>query len=67
MKEANDSFFHRAIYRKAMKLLRASFFSLMLVNLIKKNILNFLIAILAYKQGALQKKHLTASLKEHSK
>ena len=46
-----------------MKTLRASFFSLMLVNLIKKT--NFLIAILAQVQGALRK--LAASFLEHCK
>ena len=39
----------------------------MLVNMMKKNILNFLIAILAYLQGALRKKQLTASFLEHFK
>ena len=39
-----------------MKTLRVSFSSLMLEDMIKKNILNFLIAILAYLQGALRKK-----------
>ena len=39
----------------------------MLVNIIKKNILNFVIAILANLQGALRKKHLTASFVEHFK
>ena len=37
----------------------------MLVDMIKKNILNFLIAILAYLQGALRKKQLAASSVEH--
>ena len=46
-KEAIDSFFGISISRKAMKTLRASFFSLMLVNLIKIKILHFLIAVLA--------------------
>ena len=50
-----------------MKTLRVSFSSLMLVDMIKKNILNFLIAILAYLQGALRKKQLTASSVEHFK
>ena len=39
----------------------------MLVNMMKKNIVNFLIAILAYLQGALRKKQLTASFVEHFK
>ena len=39
----------------------------MLIDMIKKNILNFLIAILAYLQDALRKKHLTASSVEHFK
>ena len=39
----------------------------MSVNMIKKNILNFLIAILAYLQGALPKKRLTASFVEQFK
>ena len=58
-KEAIDSFFCRANYKKAMKTLRKSFFGLILVILIKKeNVLNFLIAIPTYVQGALQKKQL---------
>ena len=50
-----------------MKTLRVPFSSLMLVNMIKKNILNFLIAVLACLQGALEKKQLTASSVEHVK
>ena len=50
-----------------MKTLRASFFSLMLVILIKRNILNFLFAIMAQVQGTLRKKQLTASFVEHFK
>ena len=50
-----------------MKTLRVSFPSHMSVNMIKKNILNFLIAILVYLQGALPKKQLTASFVEHFK
>ena len=48
-----------------MKTLRVSFSSHMLVNMIKKNVLNFLIALLAYLQGALRKKQLTVSSVEH--
>ena len=50
-----------------MKTLRVSFSRLMLVDVIKKNILNFLIATLAYLQGALRKKQLTASSVEYFK
>ena len=50
-----------------MKTLRVSFPSHMSVNMIKKNILNFLIAILAYLQGALPKKRLAASFVEQFK
>ena len=50
-----------------MKTLRVSFSHLMLVDMIKKNILNFLIAVLAYLQGALRKKQLTASSIAHFK
>ena len=50
-----------------MKTLRLSFSSQMLVNKIKKNILNFLITIPDYLQGALRKKQLTASFVEHFK
>ena len=39
MKEAVDSFFHRVFYRKVMKILRASFFSLMSVALKMKILL----------------------------
>ena len=49
-----------------MKTLRASFFSLMLVILIKRNILNFLFGILA-QVDTLRKKQLTASFVEHFK
>ena len=41
-----------------MKTLRTSFFSLMLVSLIKAKILHFLIAALAWTQGALRRKQL---------
>ena len=50
-----------------MKTLRVPFSSLMLVDMIKKNILNFLIATLAYLQAALRKKQLAASFVEHFK
>ena len=39
----------------------------MLANLNKKNILSFLIIVLAYVDGALRKKQLTASFVEHFK
>ena len=52
---------------KSTKTLKGSFSSHMLVNMIKKKIQNFLTAILAYLQGALRKKQLTASLVEHFK
>ena len=51
---------------KAMKI-KSILFSLMVVNLIKKNVLNFLIAILAQMLGALRKKQLTVSFVEHFK
>ena len=47
-----------------MKTLRASFFSLMLVKLIKIKILPFLIAVLAWVQS-LRRKRMTASFAEH--
>ena len=51
-----------------MKLFRVSFSSHMLVNMIRKNVRRFLIAILAYLQGALRKKQLTtSSFLEHFK
>ena len=50
-----------------MKTFRVSFSGHMLVNIIRKNILNFLIAILAYLQGGLRKKQLTSSFAEHFK
>ena len=43
-----------------MKTLRASFFSLMLVNLIKAKILHFLITVLAWNRGALRRKQLAS-------
>ena len=49
---------------KAMEIKRI-LFSLMLVNLLKKNILNFLIATLAEMLGALRKKQLAVSFAEH--
>ena len=48
-----------------MKTLRASFFSLMLVKFIKIKILDFLTAALAYVQGALRRKRMTASFVDH--
>ena len=53
--------------RKPKKTLRTSFFSLMLVILIKTSIPDFLIAILAKVQGALRKKQLAPSCLEHFK
>ena len=49
---------------KAMKI-KSSLFSLMLVNLIKKNILNFLIVMFGYMLGALRKEQWTAFFVEH--
>ena len=48
-----------------MKKLRASFFILMLVTLIKMKVLHFRIAVVAYAQGALRRKQSTASFVEH--
>ena len=48
-----------------MKTLRVSFFSLMLVKLMKIKLPHFLIAVLAQVQGALRRKRMTASFVEH--
>ena len=53
--------------KKFMETLKNIFFSLLLLNLIKKGILHFLNAILVYLQGALRKKQLIASFLEHFK
>ena len=50
-----------------MEKLKNIFFSLLLLNLIKKGILHFLNAILVCLQGALRKKQLIASFLEHFK
>ena len=47
------------------KQLVALYFSLMLLNLIKSSILNFIFAILAYMQGGLRKKQLITSFLKH--
>ena len=56
-----------AIKLSLLKTLRVSFLSLVLANLMKKNILTFIIAMLAYVQGALRKKQLAASFVENFK
>ena len=48
-----------------MKIVQALIFSLMLLNLIKSSILDFLFAILAYMQGRLRKKQLINSFLKH--
>ena len=50
--------------KKFMETLKNIFFSLLLLNLIKKGILHFLNAILFCLQGALRKKQLIASFLE---
>ena len=50
-----------------METLKKNFFSLLLLNLIKKGILHFLNATLICLQGALRKKQLIASFLEHFK
>ena len=50
-----------------METLKNIFFSLLLLNLIKKGILHFLNAILVCLQGALRKKQLIASFFRHLK
>ena len=52
---------------KFMETLKNIFFSLLLLNLIKKGILHFLNAILVCLQGALRKKQLIASFFRHLK
>ena len=47
------------------KQLMALFFSLMLLNLIKSSISDFVFAILAYMQGGLRKKQLITSFLKH--
>ena len=66
-REATNSFFCRAFIRKAMETLEESFFSLMSLNLIKKDILDFLTATVVYLQGSLRKKQLKASFRDHFK
>ena len=66
-KEAIDSFFRWTIWINSWKhkIFRSYFFSLMLENLIKNSISDFLLAILAYAQGGLWKKQLITSFVKH--
>ena len=50
-----------------MEKLKNIFFSLLLLNLIKKGILDFLNAVLVCLQGDLRQKQLIASFLEHFK
>ena len=50
-----------------METLKVSFFSFISLNLITKDILDFLTATVVYAQGALQKKQLRASFIDHFK
>ena len=50
-----------------METLKVSFFSFISLNLITKDILDFLTATVVYAQGALQKKQLRASFIGHFK
>ena len=50
-----------------MEILKESFFSIMLLNLITKDILDFLTATVVYAQGALRKKQLKASFVDYFK
>ena len=52
---------------KAMETSKESFFSLMSLNLITKDMLDFLTATVVYAQGALRKKQLKASFIDHFK
>ena len=64
--EAINGFFRRALEKNHGNI-KNIFFSLLLLNLIKKGILHFLNAKLVYLQGALLKKQLIASFLEHFK
>ena len=50
-----------------MEILKESFFSIISLNLITKDIPDFLTATVVYAQGALRKKQLTASFIDHLK
>ena len=66
-REATNYFFRRAFWREAMETLKESFFSLMSLNLITKDILDFLTAAVVYAQDALRKKQLKDSFIYHFK